>query len=302
MIKENLYVTQSLELNLFFARIMKEHAYLIICGFTANDNNYKKNAEKYNEIFENILLNAITLGDGIVNDDVISSGEIITDFTLGIEEKTEKLTGLKINKECTHRAARLKSGNNPNITPDLIKRVKQLNAHGIKYLEEFINYKARILQDVMACNLFTSNYPILIEHMIREAKQYRAQLMDLEGGHSIDICPKETEFFWDVIMAEHACMIEGLLDPAEKDLIKTAHIFAERFKTLAKDAGDNFQGHTASLEFTDKNISAVMEFKDYKIAATKGVSDCNIKSIIIPLICDHFLRELNHYLRVLKRF
>ncbi|MCL2521877.1 MAG: DUF2935 domain-containing protein [Erysipelotrichales bacterium] len=302
MINENIYVTQSLELNLFFARIMKEHAFLILCGFTANDKNYRKTAEKYNEIFENILLNALTLGNGIISSDVVSSGELISDFTLAIEEKTEKLLGLKINKECTQRAAQLKPGNNPNITPDFVKRVKQLNAHALKYLNEFISYKAQILQDMLVCSLFTLNYPILIEHMIREAKQYQLQLTDLENGHNINVCPKETEFFWDVIMTEHACMIEGLLDPAEKELIKTAHLFAERFKSLVKEAGDNFKGHTELLEFTEKNISTVIDFKDFKTAATKGINECNIRSIIIPLVSDHFLRELNHYLRILKRF
>jgi hypothetical protein len=35
---------------------------------------------------------------------------------------------------------------------------------------------------------------------------------------------------------------------------------------------------------------------------TQGLLGCKIKSIIIPLLGDHVLRESNHYLRLLKMF
>ena len=31
-----------------------------------------------------------------------------------------------------------------------------------------------------------------------------------------------------------------------------------------------------------------------------GINDCKIKSLILPLLADHVLREANHYLRILK--
>jgi hypothetical protein len=34
----------------------------------------------------------------------------------------------------------------------------------------------------------------------------------------------------------------------------------------------------------------------------QGLVECKIKSIIIPLLGDHTLREANHYLRLLKIF
>ncbi|HCA30373.1 MAG TPA: hypothetical protein DEP23_12805, partial [Ruminococcaceae bacterium] len=47
------------------------------------------------------------------------------------------------------------------------------------------------------------------------------------------------------------------------------------------------------------SISAMMRLRDFKTAGTQGLLDCNIKSIIVPLLADHVLREANHYLCVL---
>ena len=45
-----------------------------------------------------------------------------------------------------------------------------------------------------------------------------------------------------------------------------------------------------------------MEISKFKAQGTQGLVECKIKSIIIPLLGDHTLREANHYLRLLKIF
>ncbi|WP_434084693.1 DUF2935 domain-containing protein [Lacrimispora xylanisolvens] len=41
------------------------------------------------------------------------------------------------------------------------------------------------------------------------------------------------------------------------------------------------------------------EYRDFKEAGTKGINECKIRSIILPLLADHVLRESNHYIRLL---
>ena len=80
---------------------------------------------------------------------------------------------------------------------------------------------------MLCCKLFTVNYPLLIEHIIREVKLYRSYIKALEANKDID---KEnirnTELFWDQIMMEHSLFIRGLLDPTENELIRTSNKFA----------------------------------------------------------------------------
>ncbi len=53
---------------------------------------------------------------------------------------------------------------------------------------------------------------------------------------------------------------------------------------------------------TEDSLNAVQRIRDFKEQGTKGLLECKIKSIIIPLLGDHTLREANHFLRLLKQF
>lgn len=51
---------------------------------------------------------------------------------------------------------------------------------------------------------------------------------------------------------------------------------------------------------TDKTIAETQKYIEFKTAGTKGIKECEIRSIILPLLADHVLREANHYFRILK--
>ena len=99
-------------------------------------------------------------------------------------------------------------------------------------------------------------------------------------------------------MMEHALFIRGLLDPSEEELIITADNFAEDYKKLLQDA-QNMTDETIKT-VTDRTITETVKYRDFKKAGTEGITGCQIKSIILPLLADHVLREANHYLRILK--
>jgi hypothetical protein len=42
-----------------------------------------------------------------------------------------------------------------------------------------------------------------------------------------------------------------------------------------------------------------MKIRDFKAAGARGILECEIRSIILPLLADHVLREANHYIRLL---
>jgi hypothetical protein len=112
----------------------------------------------------------------------------------------------------------------------------------------------------------------------------------------------EQEAFWNRIMAEHAKFIRGLLDPTEEVLINTANAFANEFDELTLDAKAAMDKTIPFSEVTEDSLRATKAIRDFKAQGTEGLLDCNILSIIIPLLGDHTLREANHYLRLLKKF
>lgn len=47
-------------------------------------------------------------------------------------------------------------------------------------------------------------------------------------------------------------------------------------------------------------MTETIRFRDFKAAGTKGIEECKIRSLILPLLADHVLREANHYIRLLQ--
>ena len=290
------YVTLSLELHLFFARIMKEHALFLEAGFTPANEEFVRKADFYKRGFESVLRRAIGLSHGITDQSVLESGELFTEFTANAERQTQCFTGIPIDRELTAMAARLRCGGPCRVSPVLCRQVRQLNETALRLLDGLIGFKETTLKRVLACRMFTMNYPLLLEHIIREAKLYRTFLRDAErcclGGQTM----KETEVFWNQIMMEHAQFIRGLLDPTEDALIKTSDAFAQEYAALlarAREANDAAMGRQEALKET-------LRFRDFKTAGVQGITGCKIRSVILPLLADHVLREANHYIRLLS--
>lgn len=293
----NNYISKSLELHLFFGRIMKEHALFLKAGFTPANTDSIEQAERYKIEFERLLCRALSLSDGTVGRDVLTSGEIVTDFTLTAEAQTEAFTCIDINKELTETALRLRDHcRQGNQNPNLRFAVHQLNRQAIDLLNGLIAFKEHILSCVLSCKTFTMNYPLLIEHILREAKLYREYIVTLENrGCLTDRSMQDVECFWNRIMMEHALFIRGLLDPSENELIDTANGFACEYAKLL-EACDHAHGQMLRSD----SLTETVKFRDFKTAGVEGIEDCQIRSVILPLLADHVLREANHYIRLLK--
>ncbi len=112
----------------------------------------------------------------------------------------------------------------------------------------------------------------------------------------------QQEQFWNRIMAEHSKFIRGLLDPTENDLIIAANNFGNEFDQLTEEAKQAMDQTLPLSKVTEDSLNATKQIQAFNTQGTQGLIGCKIKSIIIPLLGDHVLRESNHYLRLLKMF
>ncbi|MGI6192658.1 MAG: DUF2935 domain-containing protein [Christensenellales bacterium] len=298
------FVKQSLGLHLFFARIMKEHAFFLQAGFTPKDASFAQKADAFRKEFDAILAEAVSLSNGIVSCDILQSGEVITPFTLNAEQETSCLTGVQLATEITQAEARLCCGGTFRVTPMFEQRVAALNKKAIKATEELIQFKTNVLCDVLDGKMFTFNYPLLIKHIIREAELYCKTLKKLQNREEFNYEKEavDQEFFWNRQMAEHAKFIRGLLDPTENELICQANEFGCEFDRLTAAAKKAEEDAASFARVTHESLKATKDLRNFKAQGTQGILNCNIKSIIIPLLGDHVLREANHYIRLLKTF
>jgi hypothetical protein len=298
------FVRQSLGLHLFFARIMKEHSFFLQLGFTPRDVSFTQRADEFRMEFDRLLTEVVSLSNGVVNQDVLESGEVITPYTLNAEMVSSFYTGVKIPTELTQMEAGLMGSNNMFMNSLLDERVRIINQRAIGLLSALIQFKATILNNVLSCRMFTVNYPLLIDHIMREAKLYLSMVQRLQNMEMIELEKEalEQESFWNRIMAEHSKFIRGLLDPTEEDLIQKANDFGNEFDQLSKEAKTAMDMTLSAANVTNDSLKATEALRDFKAQGTQGLIECKIKSIIIPLLGDHTLREANHYLRLLKMF
>jgi len=303
MLSREEYVRLSLELNLFFGRIFKEHSFFLEAGFVCKDSHLAQEAENFKNQYEMFLAEVIPLANGVVSPASIRSGEFVTQYTQNAEQASQFFTGIPLNTGLTQAEAGLAGGSGSMYMPLLEQRVFMLNQKAIMLTNALIQFKSRILNDVLVCKLFTVNYPLLIDHILREARFFVKMITRIQNRQSIGSAEDllEQEVFWNRIMAEHSKFIRGLLDPTENDLINQANAFGNEFDELTKKAADAMEQTSLLAGVTQESLKAVNELRGFKAAGTKGILECKIRSIIIPLLGDHVLREANHFMRILQR-
>ncbi|NGQ95394.1 DUF2935 domain-containing protein [Brevibacillus sp. SYP-B805] len=172
------------------------------------------------------------------------------------------------------------------------------------------SFKRKVLGLIIRCKIGGNNFPLLVDHVSREAAYFMKRLEQLNTG-TLDPLPdaiiNENVFFLR-IMADHAKFINHLLDPSERKLVEQAREFSHDFDQLLFQAIDldsmRPQSQTPPLldQFVDQNRISVRQLRDFKKTARDLIEACRIKSIIPPLLADHVFREASRFLEILDAF
>lgn len=304
MISKQKFINQSLELNLFFLRIMKEHSIFLESAFVIKDMNLISQADNFKNEFTRLLSHAISLSEGVVSPRVLDANEIVTKYTMDAERATQFATGIFIDSSITSMENSLSTNMSNKDISMLTEHVYMLNNHSLAAISMIIKFKTNLKNDVLSCKTFTTAYPLLIDHVLREAVFFKQLLTRLQNGIETDMKREmfEQETFWNRIMSEHSYFIRGLLDPTEVELFDISNNFGKEFEALRKQASAISKSSLDLSTLTDNTLKEAIKIRDFKSQATEGLLGCKIKSVILPLLADHVLREANHYINVLKSF
>ncbi|MBQ2745512.1 MAG: DUF2935 domain-containing protein [Lachnospiraceae bacterium] len=210
---------------------MKEHSLFLMAGFPGKNADYIEKADWYRNQFEELLKEVVELSQGRVSDEMLNSGETVTEFTLLEEHKTCNLTGIEIDTSITERqlemvsecegshnkdginyrrddrgnhrrddrrttwrddnsnrewrnregcsregcngARRNREWQNRNTISNQERNIiGKINRRALQLVEGLIDFKEDILKNVSEGCLFTTNYPLLADHVLREANHY----------------------------------------------------------------------------------------------------------------------------------
>ncbi|MCM8710087.1 DUF2935 domain-containing protein [Clostridium sp. SYSU_GA19001] len=304
MLTNEQFVKMSLEFDLFFLRISKEHAIFGIASLPPKDTALSRQLFGVKNKYEELLSRAVSLSFNVLSKEVLASNELVTEMTLPAEASTEFLTGIPINKEITKQQLNMAAAAKTRRDTGLFNEISILNRETISLTNSTIAFLTKLLNNILNCKTFSYIYPTMLHHVIEESKFAVMLLNKFQNKDSIDSINEiiEHEIFWNHIMGEHTKFIRGYLDPSEKVLFETANTFSKEFDNLL-DKTISLKNEPQTLsEITKESIKSVTELRDFKKQGTEGILTCKVKSIIPPLLSDHVLREANHFLRMLKTF
>ncbi|WP_232697385.1 DUF2935 domain-containing protein [Brevibacillus daliensis] len=216
-------------------------------------------------------------------------------------KEAERFYGIFENIEA--QALSLSEDTDPQFIYDFNEQI----LHAVRHIWSF---KRHVLGLIISCRIGGNNFPLLVDHVSREAAYFAKRLEQLNTG-TLDSLPdaiiNENVFFLK-IMADHAKFINHLLDPSERKLVEQANEFSHDFDQLVFQATDldsmRPQSQTPPLlsQFVDQNRVSVVQLRDFKRTARDLIEACRIKSIIPALLADHVFREATHFLEILDAF
>jgi hypothetical protein len=191
-----------------------------------------------------------------------------------------------------------------------LRQVQAFNSEVYQAAAAIWSYKRKVLDLILRCQITSNNFPLLVDHISREAAYFANRLKELNEGKlapTPDTVIQENVFFLR-IMADHAKFIGHLLVPSERKLVQQAREFSHDFDQLLFQAVDlesmRPQSETKPLlgQFLNQNKVSVASLRDFKKTARELIEACRIKSIIHPLLADHTFREAERFLEIIDMF
>ena len=292
------YVVLSLELHMFFGRIMMEHMLFLEARLMPASSELSKTAQWYRKQFEDILYNAVVLGDGVISKEAVASGEMVTAHTLASEQHTEYFTNIGTNQDITMMQEKLSGAENPEITSKLILQVRQLNAATNPLIDGIIELSHEVFVELQACRVFIAEYPLFVRNMLNESIDYKNRFAALERGNE-NHDAQNILLFWQQGILEHVYSYRNMFDPTETEMAATVDGFMRRYTDLMRET--RMMNDALSQHILDAALKEVMDYRDFNEIVVKKIVDCEIQSAMFPQMTDHSLRELNYFVRLLKQ-
>ncbi len=299
MLTEEEYVRKSIELHLFFARIIKEHGIILYSAMIENNEN-KEIARQFSEFFAKILSDTLDIANENVSKEWLDSEAFVTNHTLNIESLTEKLGNLTIDKKLTEKALSLTPGTKL-VNQEIISRVTDINKSALQGIGDANQIIKTVFFRMTNNQSFLYNYPELINHYTKEANMYKDEIERLmERAKEDPTHVYNTQYKLDQLMQEHGRFIRGMTNTDNESVIAKAEEFIREYEEIL----EKFKGLTPDVldSITNNNLSTTEEFKQFKTYLTDRWLNSKLYMITMPIFVDHILREANYFLRKLKNF
>ena len=297
----NIFISKSIDLHLFFMRITEEHLIFILQALSPLNSDLSREAKALRNEALNFLCLIMSISNGHVSQEALSSNELTTKYTYNAEKLTEYYTGLQIYSNLTLNEQYILTTVNMMYKPISNNQMLVLNKYAIDITNRIIAFQSRLFQSISKCEIFVNIYPDRLDHIIEENRRYVEDIQALQNMNLISTLYSINDqmIFWNENMSDHGEFTAHLLDPKEKELVKISLEFGDVFDKLANDAKNATNNPNEITNVMNKSLQELIKYKEFYVQVVIDIMNCKVKSMILPLPAEHDLREVNHYLRIL---
>lgn len=302
MLKEQDFLEQSLNSNLFYLRTLRDFCINIQLSFYGNSE-YIGRASSLAKQSQDLGRELITYTNGIIPKDAKEYQLYYTDYTLATEKLTEELFNLNLATDITENISNLTVGTNQAPTLENIKKIEDFNKKALTIATEFVNLAEEIRKKLLNNELFSYSYPLLYDYMIRTINIYKAELVRLEEKIVKDpILVVDTEYDYNITVYEIISFLRGLINPnASRYILELNELLNEEYPKLL----DNYNNLPLSPEnqliLSEESLRLLRKTRILIKDMLKDLLDANLYFIIEPLAIDNFYRNTNYFLYIIDQ-
>lgn len=296
------FVQESIDINLYYLRTLREFCLNIQESLPPKDITYRNEAENIALSCESIGEELVKYADGRISQMAIDLQIYVTNYTLECEKLTEKLFGTNINTSITEKELSLNAGNIDSVSIELEQAIENINNESLNLTNRFIELSKIIYNKMIKNDIFSYSYPTMFQYMIYDAELFKAQLERLIRRNPLDpTYAINSEFYFNNSMKTICTFINKLIDQNNEELMKEAKNFFNLFEIAGKKYTNTILSPENQIILTNEEINLVEQFRKFLEECIKKTLAAEAYFIIEPIFLDNMYTQANYFLYILYK-
>lgn len=301
MLSEVNFVQESIAINLYYLRTLREFCLNIQTSLVPFEKGYISKAESIALSCERLGNDITSFASGMVSKEALDYQIYVTQYTLECEKLTEKLFNIDIDTGITEKELQLKSGEPKTVSKEMVDSMKRINAEAFSLADEFSKLCTEIVDKMEINELFSYSYIALTRFMIYETELFKSGLERLIQQFQIDPSSAANyEFYFNNSMRSIAIFIEKLVDPINEDIFDKAKWFENSFNEAEETYKTTPLTPDNQKALTEKETLLVKEFHNFMEECIKKLLAREVYFIIEPIFWDNIYTQINFFQYILN--
>lgn len=293
------FISQSIEVNLTYGLAIRELALNLQLAFLEKDKKIQEITSEYFKAFDELVNETLNIADGNVPQEMINDQIVATNYTLDMYILTEELTGVNMDQELVLKLQKIRAGV-PNPTPELIKKVEEINSKAVMLLTNFKKFLEELYNEVINVRIFIFSYGLIIEHLIQRIGLYYFSMERLTNRETFSpTYVTKVQYDFNNLVKQDAKFINAFVDQAETEVMEEARKYEQSFDLLLKNYEVPLTPDNQKL-LSERSAALNASFAEFVKGILDRINNRDIQFIVEPVFIDLILRESNMFKFVLS--